>query len=139
MEQPVQEMHSVQIDLNATGDKAVFSLAMPIKVIRVGLIIQNSDANDATIKFDKRVTAGSDSGRVAGGVASLSKPASNNQGKYLYKSLDDSSAVELTCGDEIVVNVTAENVAANAFAVAVLEYCRIQEKPANLSDALLSS
>jgi len=139
MEQPVQLLLSSQIDLNGTGDKAVFSLPCPIKVIRVGLIIQSADTGGATIKFDKRVKAGSDTNRVSGGVSVLTLPAANEQGKFLCKSQDDSNAVELDCGNEIVVNVTAESVSANAFAVAVIEYNRIQELPANLSNALISA
>lgn len=138
MEQPIQELRSAQFDINATGDKVSIPIAFPMKVLRVGLMIQSADAGGASISFDKRITAGSDTGRVNNGVASLVLPASNQQGKFLYKKLVDLTSVELACGDEIVVEVTAEGAAASSFAVAIVEYLRIQENPVNLSDAVAS-
>jgi hypothetical protein len=139
MEQPVQMLVSAQFDLNSAADKVSFPMPCPVKLVRVGLILLTTDAGGATIKFDKRVTAGSDTSRVSGGVATLTLPASNEQGKYLEKQLKDSSSVLLACGDEIVVNVTSEGAAANSFAVAVVEYFRIQENVLNQSDMVESA
>jgi hypothetical protein len=139
MEQPRQLlMGSSDIDLNNVGDKLSWPISAPMKIARVGVVMTSTDANDATIKFDRRVTAGSDSGRVAGACGIISKLASNQQGKVLVEDEAASQDLVLDAGDEIVVNVTAENCNANAFCRPFVEYYRLSESTANESDAVAS-
>lgn len=136
MERPMQELHSAQFDINSAADKATFSFAFPARIERIALICQSADTGGATVKFDKRPLAGSDSGRGDGDIGVLTVPASSLAGKVLYKKL---SGIDVTAGDEVVVEVTAESAAANSFAVAVIEYQRITENPVNLDDAVASA
>lgn len=138
MEQPIQRRLTAQFDCNGTGDKATLAVVGPAKIVRIGLLAQTTDTGDVTVKFDKRILAGSDTGRVSAGIGTVIKASGNKQGKYTYKALSD-SGITVDCGDEIIVNVTAENASANAFAVAAVELLEIQEEPANLSDALATA
>lgn len=129
---PVLSKESASFDINAAGDKATFSFAYNAKIVACGLIVRGNDAGGATVAFDKRVLAGSDTGRGAADIGEITIPASNQQGKYLYEDLSD-SGIEVAAGDEIVVEVTAEAVTALQ-AVAVIELLRLHESRANLSD-----
>ena len=137
MEQPrlILQNDSTSLDMNSTGDKCSFLVARPIKVKSVGLCMLSTDAGGATVKFDRRVTAGSDSGRVSGSVGIITVPASDSQGKILYEDEAASADLILDAGDEIVVNVTAENVSANAFFKPFVEYYMLSEARANDADA----
>src|SRR5260221_8262940 len=139
MEQPLPLLiGDDNVDFNSTGDKQSFPVPCPMKISAIGLVICNSDTGDATIKFDRRVTAGSDTNRVSAGLGTLLKPASSNIGKVLYEKLDSSTDLILNAGDEIVINVTAENVSANAFVRPFIEYFRLSENKVNESSALAS-
>lgn len=98
-----------QFDVNTAADKIIFSVADNIEVIEVGLVIEGTDAGGATVKFDRRVLAGSDTGRGDGDLGEITIPASNQQGKVLHQKIDP---VVLDEGDQIVVEVTAESVTA---------------------------
>lgn len=137
MEQPllVMQNDSTSLDLNNIGDKCSFVISSPIKVKSVGIVPLSADTGGATVKFDRRVKAGSDSGRVAGACGTLTIPASDQQGKVLYEDQAASADLQLDAGDEIVVNVTAEGASANAFFKPFVEYYRVSENRVNESDA----
>ena len=123
----------VNLATNTTGDKA--TLVVPFKcVVKRAFVVVNTASVSATafvIKFDKRPTAGSDTGRGDGDVAVISKTASvDQQGKYLYE--DPSSRVTLDEGEQVMVEVTTANGDACAVDAGILvEYT--PEIPANNS------
>lgn len=62
---------SGQISFASTGDKVIWTPATPIIVIRWGFILDAAFTTTAAItQLDQRVTAGSDSNRVAGATSS---------------------------------------------------------------------
>jgi len=90
----------------------------------------------AVIKFDKRPTAGTDTGRGDGDVGVITKTAANVQGKTFYAA--PAAAITVDAGDEIIVDVTTANGDACAFGAAV----KLRERPeaiANLPNAVKSA
>src|SRR5690349_22697330 len=119
------------VDLNDTTtavDVAIIPVPYKCQVRRVGLVVTTADALGATVTFDQRVKAGSDVGRVT--FATVTKSASDQQGKYIYE--DPTTSVVLNEGDEIVVQVTDVEASGKAWAIVLVE--RIPEVPANQSD-----
>jgi hypothetical protein len=118
---PLVHQGTAGIATNSTGDKWIFTIPFKCEVVRAFCVVQGSSSNGtaAVIKFDKRPTAGSDSGRGDGDVAVLSKTASvSQQGKMLYE--DPATRVTLDEGDEVVVEVTTADGAANAMTPGLL-------------------
>lgn len=112
-------------------DVAVIVVPYRCQVRRVqSLISSNVSAGTATYLFDQRITAGSDTGRVT--FATLSKPASNQQGKLLYE--DPTASVVLVPGDEIVVKARAAGATSIPAASHTVLVERIPEVPANEAD-----
>jgi hypothetical protein len=112
---PLAYQGTAGIATNSTGDKWIFTIPFKCEVTRVACVVEGTSANAtaAVIKFDKRPTAGSDTGRGDGDVGVLSKTASvSQQGKMLYE--DPTSRVTLDEGDQVVVEVTTADGAANA-------------------------
>lgn len=114
--------------MDSLADVAVIPVPYKCQVRRVALLYTTSGSAAAAVEFDQRVTAGSDSGRV--NFATVSKGASNQQGKYIYE--DPATSVVLNEGDEIVVQVTDVEASGKAWAIVLVE--RIPEVPANQSD-----
>jgi hypothetical protein len=85
------------------------------------------------VAFDRRITAGSDTGRVDGGVGTLIIPGLTAAGKIVYKEV----AVDLDAGDEIVPEVT--EAAASGAARYFVEYINRHSTPANEADLVLSA
>jgi hypothetical protein len=93
----------------------------------------DSDATASVVKVDKRPTAGSDTDRVE--LAEINKPASDKQGKYIKKELDNESpGVMVDCGDELVIECSTAAGGAQ-LAKAIIEYVDLPEVRANLADA----
>lgn len=109
-------LQSAQIDINATGDKATFTVP-PFKCIlyQVAVTCASADAGGATVKFDIRPTAGSDTSRGDGDAGVVTIPAASQSGKVLVDTAF--RGLSVTPGQQIVMEVTAEGVAANAFAI----------------------
>lgn len=130
---PVLTRQSAQLDLSSTGDKASIRFVRQARLVSVGLLFENNDASASTTEIDKRVLAGSDTGRV--NLATIEKPASDKQGKYIKKELDESSPeVLVDCGDELVIECTVA-AGASQLVSAHIEYLDIPENRANLADA----
>lgn len=112
----------------STGDKAVFTPGMLPFVIRSVAVTLNASPGDAgVIKFDKRPTAGSDSGRGDGDVAVLNLATTHSAGQVIYK---DGLSVRIDPGEQVVAQVTDASAGVTAATVHMLiEY--IQENPAN--------
>jgi hypothetical protein len=130
---PLRSRGSFALDDTTTAvDVAVIPVPYKCQVRRVAIQVASSETLAATVTFDQRVLAGSDSGRVT--FATVSKPASNQQGKYIYE--DPATSVVLNEGDEIVVDNllagTSTDTAGTAYAVVLVE--RWPEHPANQPD-----
>ena len=100
----------VNLALGSTGDKATLVIPFKCVVKRAFVVINGASAHAtaAVVKFDKRPTAGSDTGRGDGDVAVISKTASvNQQGKYLYE--DPATKIVLNEGAQVIVEVTTAN------------------------------
>lgn len=117
----------------STGDKA--TLAAPF---RRGEILEawvewegaSTHATSAIVAFDKRPTAGSDTGRGSADVATVNKVASvNKQGKRTYSDLR-SAPVAFNGGQEVVVEVTTANGEALAFKAGLV----VREVPSIFQD-----
>ena len=74
-------------------------------IIRAVALVFTTDVDDTgVVKVDKRPTAGSDSSRGDGDIATINYTTSNgDQGKVIYK---DGLNVEIKPGEEVVFQVT---------------------------------
>lgn len=99
------------VSLTSTGDKFVFTPNVPIDIVEWGVVLTTAlDATLRTIALDKRVTAGSDSGRVnAVGTTTISGSAAVVAGKQLYAR--PTSPVQINPGEQAVIEVTDAAVA----------------------------
>jgi len=116
---PLYHSGTAGIATNSTGDKWIFPVPFKANVMRFGLVVQGSSANAtaAVVALDHRVTAGSDTGRVE--LLVISKTASvSQQGKFLYQ--DPATSIAVDEGDELVVEVTTADGAANAMTPVVI-------------------
>lgn len=114
-------------DLSSTGDKATWAPSgLPATLRRVAVVVTTAVTTPAAvISLDYRPTAGSATGRVTGGVGTLTVPASSPLGRVVYKALNTT----LLPGQEVVVNVT---VAAGAGVVDVrLDLVPVSDTPLN--------
>ena len=133
---PVLSKESAQIDLQSTGDKAIITVPFNCKVVACGLVVESAEASAAVVAFDKRVKAGSDTGRVDAALAEIELPAADKQGKILYENKDD-AGLELEAGDQVVIECTTAS-AAEKLCVAFIEFVRLHEVRSNLADAELA-
>lgn len=131
MRRDIKTLVGAQFDVNSAADKITFSIMDDMEIIECGLLIEGTDAGGATVKFDRRVLAGSDTGRGDGDVGEITIPASNQQGKVLFEKV---SGVELDAGDQVVVQVTAEGVTA-LNVVPYIKFVNIPARRENQTDA----
>lgn len=113
----------------------LFRIMGPVTVTRIGILITGALSVTALVlDFDKRITPGSDIGRVDQGVGRITAPAAAQAiGVVLYKDV----AVDLSAGDEVSVQVVTA--ATGGPGVPFLEYIPRAEVPANQSDMVASS
>lgn len=123
-------LDGASFDLDTAADKVTFTIPVKMRVLRAQVTVTSSDAGGGTVKFDKRPTAGSDTGRGDGDVAVLTIPASDQTGKCLYE--EPSSSVVLTPGMQVVVEVTSDP-GAGPTMVPQLVGIYVPEQPANIS------
>lgn len=133
MQSQLSEQVSAALDVDTTGDKATFTFIGPAKIVAIKCVVTSTDAGGGTVAFDRRVTAGSDTGRGAADIGEITIPAANSQGAVLYVDLNDSD-ITVNAGDQIVVEVTADPGTGPAF-VAGVEYIKIDETLVNQTDA----
>lgn len=93
------------IALTATGDDWTMTAMQPLDVVRIGFLVTTtfSSSGDTVVNFDKRVTAGSDTGRGDGDVGVLNIPTTTAAGTLFVKEL--SSPIEIDAGEQIVAEV----------------------------------
>ena len=126
---------SAQVDLNAAADKATFIMPMFRTILyQVGVLCTTADAGGATVKFDRRILAGSDTGRGDGDAGVVVIPAADRSGKFLIDTAFRGLAIQP--GDQIVMEVTAEGVSANAFAFGAVWLQYDPEVVGNLGDVI---
>ena len=125
------------VALGSTGDKAIFRIVNRCEVVRFGLQIEGASAHAtaAVVAFDKRITAGSDTGRVDAALGNgttggtITKPASvSSAGKHLYKV--PTALVVLKPGEEVVVEVTT----AQGEALAATPFLIVRPTPETLAN-----
>lgn len=118
-------------DAAAAADGEVFTIPQKCSVIEAGVVVEGTENTTATIKFDKRILAGSDTGRGNGDVGIIVLPASNVAGKVYYDVAEAGDILE--AGDQVVVEVTTASSGAKVFR----PYLRLRpmdETNANQSD-----
>lgn len=96
-------------DLGATGDSAeVFNVVAPCTAYAIGCLITTDFVVGASaqLSFDRRITTGSDTGRLTGtaglGLISGTANATYTAGKVLINRI---TPVDLNPGDQIIINV----------------------------------
>jgi hypothetical protein len=124
------------LDFTTTGDKARWSPGYLKVIIRAVAVELNAAPGDAGIvRFDKRVTFASDTGRINGGVATVNLATTHAAGSVVYK---DGLNATIEPGEEVVVTVT--DASAGVSGAKVTLYVEPQwENPANFSKMRLSS
>lgn len=95
------------IDFTSTGDKFILTPAMPLDVYKVGIIWATAkDATAFAVTLDKRVTIGSDTGRVT--LGTISDAAARAAAAVVYQepgSLATTAATQSTAEDGTLRNV----------------------------------
>lgn len=92
------------VTIATTGDKATWCPGkFPHYIRGVMLVAKTAGAEVGVVKFDKRITAGSDTGRGDGDVAILNVPNPFAQGRVLVK---ENIRVKINPGEEVVAEVT---------------------------------
>lgn len=93
------------VALTPTGDKGTWPVSgMPKTIRRLTAIVTTATtaADPCTLSFDLRPTAGSNTGRVTGGVGTLIIPGGTVAGTVVYKAVN----VTVRPGQEVVLNAT---------------------------------
>lgn len=125
-------------DLNSVADVtgARWSPGLvPHYVRAVALCIDNAIGGAGVLKFDKRATHGSDTGRGDGDVAVLTIPNSTAGGVILYK---EGLNVLIRPGEEVVAEVTDATAASDTGTI-ILYVEPSWERPANNAAMLASA
>lgn len=128
-------MAHATIATDSTGDKLTLTVPFRCEVVTAFAVLQTASVSGTpfVIKFDRRVTAGSDTGRGDGDVAVLKKVATlDQQGKYIYGrpggTGQPTTAVILKPGEQVVVEVTT----ANGDACVVVPGLLVRDSPEDL-------
>jgi hypothetical protein len=124
------------LDITTTGDKARISSPYLRSIVRaVAVELNAAPGSNNAIRFDKRITFGSDTGRGTGDVAVLNLLTSHAAGRVVYK---DNLNVVLDPGQEVVVTIPVGIAALSAVRVTV--YVEpFYENPANITSMVASS
>jgi hypothetical protein len=99
------------VALQTPADLGAYQILGAVTAYRIGLLITTlMTVSNAVLSFDIRPTPGSDTGRVAAGVGTITVPfgaAPGAVGLVYYKDV----TVDLNPGDEVVVKLTAGSTA----------------------------
>jgi len=108
---------------------------LPVMVRGIAAVIttETTAADPAILSFDKRVNAGSDAGKIVGGVGTLTIPGGTAAGRVVYKLVN----VPLDFSQEVVVALTDDAAAGAAHVMLWVE--PHWENPANALSAILSA
>lgn len=115
------------------ADKGTSHVLGPATVLRItALVTLAPTATAAVVALDRRVTAGSDTGRVELGRITI--PVGTAAGKVVYKDIEP---VDVDMGDQLVLELVTASTAGSA--VFSYNYIPRAETPANQADAVLSA
>jgi len=143
---PADSTDALGVDCSAsTGDVGVFNIPFKCQVYLAGILMTETPAGTTstpTIKFDKRVTAGSDTGRTDGTIAALTVTTAHTAGKLLYDlvAVGESAGI-LTAGDQVIVQMTVASVGTGAaghfYPILLVKYW--PETIANMTDMVVTA
>jgi hypothetical protein len=118
--------------LQTPADKLFYSFAMPTRVLRVACTITTQNTvTAAVIALDRRVTYGSDTGRVE--VDTVTMPTAAIIGKVVYSPLINQLFVP---GEQLVIELVTASTAGAAHIDIIVE--EAWEEPLNLASGLVS-
>jgi hypothetical protein len=122
-------------DLNSLADLAGWGpVFQPVRIVALVAVVTNALGGAGVIKFDKRPTYGSDTGRGDGDVGSLALPDTTAIGVVIYKEVN----ITLNPGQQVVAEVTDATAGSDTADVyIVVEY--LPDRPANFSAMLASA
>ncbi|MGI9297765.1 MAG: hypothetical protein ACR2QC_07695 [Gammaproteobacteria bacterium] len=108
----INEFNTLEVavaDLSATADVLTFTPGVPIDVVRWGLVVTTVIVGAPVIAADKRITAGSDTGRVNAAGGTLT-PGTLAAGKGGYIEAENFAAgnkpLEINPGEQFILEVT---------------------------------
>lgn len=119
------------------GDKLFWSPGYAKVIIRwvsLTVCVAIQAADQAVVALEKRITAGSDTGRVTTGVPTVTVPGGTVAGKCYYKH---NLAFEVKAGEEIVVKVTDATAAGAAHVL--IGYELSPDAPSNNTNMIASA
>lgn len=123
-----EEMVAKDAALSALADIGDWAPSRFPHIVRAAALILTTDVTAVgVVKFDKRPTAGSNTGRGDGDVAIINLLAAHNQGEVIFK---DGLNVLIKPGEEVVAEVTDLTAAAETAHV-VLFVEMVPEVPGN--------
>jgi hypothetical protein len=124
------------LDFTTTGDKARWSPGyLPVKIRAVAVELNAAPGGAGVVRFDRRVTFASDTGRVNGDVAVINLATSQVAGSVVYK---DGLNATVNPGEEVVVTVATASSGVSGAKVTL--YIEPQwENPANITKMVKSS
>jgi hypothetical protein len=124
------------LDFTTTGDKARWSPGyLPVRIRAVAVELNAAPGGAGVVRFDKRTTFASDTGRGTGDVATINLATSQAAGSVVYK---DGLNVTVNPGEEVVVTVATASAGVSGAKVTL--YIEPQwENPANFTKMVKSS
>jgi hypothetical protein len=113
------------VALQTPGDKGIVHVLAPVSVLRFGCLITTATTGViAVAALDKRVTYGSDTGRVE--LGRLNIPIGTALGKTVYKDV----IADVAPGEQLVIElITASTAGGGIFSV---EYIPRADQPASM-------
>jgi hypothetical protein len=113
------------VALQTPGDKGMVHVLGPVTVLRFGCLVTTATTGvAAVVALDKRVTYGSDTGRVE--LGRITVPIGTAVGKTVYKDV----MADIAPGEQLVVElVTASTAGGGVFSV---EYIPRADQTANM-------
>lgn len=123
------------VAFQTAADKALCRIFKAITVKRIGVLITTAvTVTAAVLDFDRRVTPGSDTGRVSSGVGRITAPVTGSAiGQVVYKNV----SVDLNPGDEVVFELVTASTAGGG--IPIMEYIDRPEEPANFTEMVASA
>jgi hypothetical protein len=127
---------TTNLDLTSTGDKSRVAPGLTPFIIRGVAVVLNAIPADAgQVDIDKRVTYGSDTGRVTDSVTAIKMLTTHAAGNVIYKT---GLNVKVSPGEEVVVAVGDASASVNGAQVTLL--CEAShETPANITAMKLTT
>ena len=121
------------IPTQAPADKGALTCLGPVTALRLNALVTLAPtATAAVIAVDRRVTYGSDTGRVE--VGRLTIPIGTAVGKVVWKELDPT---DFDIGDQMMIELITASTAGSA--IVSVEFVPRSEHPLNWGDSVKSA